>query len=114
MRCCLSEIFCKFSKKKISISSISLDFFTVLAIFIMSANKNGAIANNMDKQYKRQYRELDTTTKQKISNSSKGKSKSETHKQHISQALKDYWRNVPNKPQSDDEHLTMDDYLAGR
>ena len=86
----------------------------MLAIFIMSANKNGAIANNMDKQYKRQYRELDTTTKQKISNSSKGKSKSETHKQHISQALKDYWRNVPNKPQSDDEHLTMDDYLAGR
>ena len=64
----------------------------------------------MDKQYKRQYRELDTATKQKISNSSKGKSKSETHKQHISQALKDYWRNVPSKPQC--EHITMDEYLG--
>ena len=60
--------------------------------------------------YKRQYRELSDETKKRISASSKGKSKSETHKQHISQALKDYWRNVPSKPQG--EHITMDEYLG--
>ena len=62
--------------------------------------------------YKRQYRELTARTKERISHSSKGKPKSETHKQHISQALKDYWRNVPSRQQSED-HLTMDEYLHG-
>lgn len=54
-----------------------------------------------NKNYKRQYRELTARTKERISHSSKGKSKSESHKKHISQALKDYWRNVPNRPQNE-------------
>ena len=49
-------------------------------------------------QYKRQYRELDVETKMKISASSRGKHKSEHHKQHISQAMTDYWRTVPHRP----------------
>ena len=60
------------------------------------------------KEYKRQYRELEDATKQKISQSSRNKPKSEQHKQHISQAMKDYWRGVPHKP--DDE---MRRYLDG-
>ena len=50
------------------------------------------------KEYKRQYRELSDETKQKISNSSRNRPKSDQHKQHISQGMKDYWRNVPNRP----------------
>ena len=49
-------------------------------------------------EYKRQFRELEPETKQKISQANKGKKKSETHKQHISQGVLDYWKDVPNKP----------------
>ena len=45
------------------------------------------------KEYKRQYRELSDETKQKISNSSRNRPKSDQHKQHISQGMKDYWQN---------------------
>ena len=47
---------------------------------------------------KRQYRELSDITKQKISKSAIGKSKSASHKEHISQAMKKYWAGIPNKP----------------
>ena len=47
---------------------------------------------------KRQYRELSDITKQKISVSSKGKAKTSSHKEHISQAMKKYWSGIPNKP----------------
>ena len=50
------------------------------------------------KEYKRQYRQLDDETKQKISNSSRHRPKSDQHKQRISQGMKDYWQNVPNRP----------------
>lgn len=42
----------------------------------------------MDNNYKRQYRQLDDTTKQKISQSLKGRTKSATHTQAISNGLK--------------------------
>lgn len=57
-----------------------------------------------NKIYKRQYRELTLATRKKISNATKGKSKSEAHKAHISRALKDYWRNVPSRPKHEDEN----------
>jgi hypothetical protein len=63
----------------------------------------------MNNQYKRQYRELDDTTKEKISRSSQGKPKSDLHKQHISQAMVDYWKTVPHKPEDD-----MREYLDGK
>lgn len=48
--------------------------------------------------YKRQYRQLDDTTKQKISQSLKNRSKSMSHKENISNGMKEYWKGVPNKP----------------
>lgn len=59
------------------------------------------------KNYKRQYRQLSDTTKEKISASARNKPKSEMHKQHIQQAMLRYWQTVPNKPDS----LSMDDCL---
>ena len=58
---------------------------------------------------KRPYRELDDSVKQKISQSTRGKSKSAIHKQHLSQSLQRYWSSVPSKQ----EHLTMKEYLNG-
>lgn len=57
---------------------------------------------------KRQYRELSDETKQKISNSSKGKSKSFAHREHLSQSLQRYWETIPHKPQE----TTMDEFLG--
>lgn len=47
---------------------------------------------------KRQYRELSDMTKLKISQSMKGRSKSDTHREAISNGLKAYWQNVPSRP----------------
>ena len=61
---------------------------------------------------KRIYRELDDEVKKKISQSSRGKRKSFSHRQHLSQALQDYWKTVPSnkgidnnsvKPSNNDE-----------
>lgn len=49
---------------------------------------------------KRQYREMDDMTKQKISQSLKGRVKSPSHVEKISQGLKSYWQTVPSKPTS--------------
>ena len=57
---------------------------------------------------KRIYRELDAETKQKISKSTIGKSKSASHKEHISQSMKRYWSSIPHKPQQ----TTMADLLG--
>lgn len=69
---------------------------------------NSARCNMNTNQYRRQYRELSDETKEKISLSTTGVRKSDLHKQHISQAMKDYWKGVPHKP--DDE---MRKYLDG-
>ena len=50
------------------------------------------------KEYKRQYRQLDDEIKQKISNSSRNRPKSEQHKQRISQGMEKYWSSVPSRP----------------
>ncbi len=47
---------------------------------------------------KRQYRQLDDTTKQKISQALKGRTKSITHVEKIKDGLKRYWETVPNRP----------------
>jgi len=51
-------------------------------------------------EYKRQYRELDDETKQKISNSSRNRPKSEQHKERISQSMHKYWETVPHRPEN--------------
>ena len=45
-------------------------------------------------QYKREFRDLPDETKQKISNSTRGKRKSSTHKEHIRQGMLKYWSGV--------------------
>ena len=52
---------------------------------------------------KRQYRELSDETKAKISQSMRGKSKTISHKDAISNGLKDYWKTIPNKPTSNNK-----------
>ena len=49
-------------------------------------------------EYRRKYRQMDDITKQKISQSLKGKSKSFNHVENIRKALRNYWKNIPNKP----------------
>ena len=48
--------------------------------------------------YKRQYRELDDATKQKISQKLKNRSKSMTHKENISNGMRKYWKGVQHRP----------------
>lgn len=64
-----------------------------------------------NQQHKRQWRELDDATRERISLSTQGKPKSEQHKQRISQALKDYWQNIPHRPQSG---ITMEDLIGDK
>lgn len=47
---------------------------------------------------KRQYRALSDSTKMKISQALKGRSKSSSTKEKISSGLRNYWEQVPNKP----------------
>lgn len=60
--------------------------------------------------YKRQFREVSDETKQKIQASTTGKKKSITHRQHISQAMINYWQHVPHKPTKDG--ITMDELIG--
>lgn len=55
--------------------------------------------------YKRKCRQMDEATKQKISQSLKGKNKSFTHVENIRKGLIRYWKNIPNKiiNEGDDE-----------
>ena len=57
--------------------------------------------------YKRQYRELDKATKQKISDSSRNRPKSDEHKKHISQGMIKYWETVPHRPEDNNEVLPI-------
>lgn len=59
--------------------------------------------------YKRQYRQPSDEVRAKMSASHAGKQLSDTHKSHISQAMKQYWQGVPNQP---DRHITMDELLG--
>ena len=54
-------------------------------------------------EYKRQWRELEDSTKEKISKALKGKSKSSFHKEHIRQSMLNYWSGVGHKPTPQDD-----------
>lgn len=49
----------------------------------------------------RTYRDVNDGTKMKISQSLKGRSKTEDHKQAIAKGLANYWKNIPQKPDND-------------
>ena len=64
----------------------------------------------MDNQkHKRQWRELDDATRERISRSMQGKHLSDLHKQRIKNALLDYWQKIPHRPKSG---ITMDDLIG--
>lgn len=46
---------------------------------------------------KRKYRQLDDETKKKISNTMRGRRKTDSHKAAISDGMKAYWRTIPSK-----------------
>lgn len=60
-------------------------------------------------EYKRQWRELEKTTIDKIRKALKGKAKSSSHKEHIRQSMLDYWSKVEHKPTQDDEDSESDE-----
>lgn len=51
----------------------------------------------------RTYRQLSDETKAKISQSMRGKSKTFSHREHISDALRKYWETIPNKQLNRDD-----------
>ena len=57
---------------------------------------------------KRQYRDLRDDTKMRISQSLKGRSHSETHKQAISDAMKAYWSTIPYRDDENNESNNQD------
>ena len=58
---------------------------------------------------KRQFRDLRDDTKMRISQSLKGRSHSETHKQAISDAMKAYWSTIPYREEENNESSNQSD-----
>ncbi len=58
---------------------------------------------------KRQFRDLRDDTKMRISQSLRGRSFSETHKQAISDAMKAYWSTIPYKDEENNESNNQND-----
>lgn len=52
----------------------------------------------MEQKYKRTSRSQSQETREKISQTLKGRPKTWSHCQHISKGMKDYWRNDANFP----------------
>ena len=52
----------------------------------------------MENSSKRQFRQLSDETKAKISAKLKNRTKSFSHKENISNGLRNYWKTIPNKP----------------
>lgn len=52
---------------------------------------------------RREYRNLRDDTKMRISQTLKGRSHSETHRQAISDAMKAYWTTIPYKDEENNE-----------
>ena len=57
---------------------------------------------------KREFRNLRDDTKMRISQSLRGRSHSETHKQAISDALKAYWLTIPYRDEENNESSNHD------
>ena len=64
----------------------------------------------MEKNYKRQWRELSDEHKEKIRQSSLNKRLSMIHRQHIARGMRQYWTTVEHKP--DEEDITMDELIG--
>lgn len=51
----------------------------------------------------RVFRQLNDATKIRISQSLKGRTMSDSHKDAISQSMKEYWKTIPNRPDKNNE-----------
>ena len=80
----------------------------MLSIFIYRRDTKTPVSTIMS-EYKRQWRELEDSTKEKISKALRGKSKSSFHKENIRRSMLDYWRTVEHKPTQDDEDSESDE-----
>ena len=58
---------------------------------------------------RRQYRDLRDDTKMRIAQSLKGRSFSDSHKQAISNAMKEYWATIPYRDEENNESNNQDD-----
>ena len=56
---------------------------------------------------KRKFRELNADTKQRISQSLKGRGLTDNHKQAISDGMRAYWATIPNKPSENNESKNL-------
>ena len=52
---------------------------------------------------KRQFRQLNDDTKQRISQGLKNRTLSDSHKQAISDGMRAYWSTIPNKPNENND-----------
>lgn len=58
---------------------------------------------------KREFRNLRDDTKMRISQSLKGRSFSDSHKQAISDAMRQYWATIPYRPNDNNESNNQND-----
>ena len=56
---------------------------------------------------KRQLRELNDDTKQRISQALKGRGLTDNHKHAISDGMRAYWATIPNKPSENNESKNL-------
>ena len=85
--------------------------FFLLIVYLLKEGAGIERPEETMKNYRRQWRELSTQHKEAISRATKNKHKDPEWREHISQAMIDYWRGVPHKPASG-ENVTMDEYLG--
>jgi len=57
----------------------------------------------------RQFRELNDATKLRISQALRGRSMSDSHKQAISDAMKEYWATIPYRTEKDNRSNNPND-----
>lgn len=57
---------------------------------------------------KRVYRNLEDDTKKRIAQSLRGRSFSDSHKQAISDAMRQYWATIPYRPSENNESKNQD------
>jgi len=84
--------------------------FCILRYIYKEKNDMNTISTPQ-KQYKRQDRSVSPETRQKISQTLKGKSESITHRTHISQGVANYWRQIPPKKETEQDGTTIEDIM---
>lgn len=58
---------------------------------------------------KRQFRDLQDDTKKRIAQSLRGRTFSDSHKQAISDAMRQYWATIPYRPHENNENNNQND-----